>query len=188
MPKQLFLSVSSPSKHDDKLIECQRCDYFKRIIDIKDMTIQKLNEDRDELKYKLTAINNSNIELNQKMKRLSTGLNEAQKHQIDSSIKTDHNDHNESQLRERCAQLEAINEHLQQHLTTLRNVFKDFYNSTTSSSTTNESKASNTTFTIPSSSGSTDDTSTVNLDLTTTTSTTKNNEFESSFDKWYKKS
>ncbi|CAG2118318.1 unnamed protein product, partial [Medioppia subpectinata] len=51
---------------------CQSCPVLKRMVVHKDTAIRRLSEDREQLKLKLTQINNQNIELKQTLKRLQS--------------------------------------------------------------------------------------------------------------------
>lgn len=165
---------------------------MRRLVLSKDIAINRLTQDRDALKVKLTLINNQNIELSQRFKRIDA--------QNQEFLKSYENSDQMIELKAKCNQLEAINSHLRQHLSTLRNVFNELHNS-------GESNANQTTTTTSTSTGNTSDVSNTlvnenttdsNITSNTTNNTTnsliiaKNNESSaqtsnSSFDNWYDK-
>ena len=95
-------------------LNCNSCQVLKRLVAIKDIAINRLNADREDLKLKLTQINNKNIQLNQRLRRFETEKQET----IKNETKCDYN-----HLKSKYEELEAINRHLRQHLNTLRLVF-----------------------------------------------------------------
>lgn len=135
---------------DNGLKDCNSCRVLKRLVCVKDIAINRLSEDREDLKLKLTKINNKNIELTQKLKRL-----EIEKQVSEQKIKSDNNF---DDLKTKYEELEAINRHLRQHLNTLKHVFNEIHNTSESTSneiTTNTPNTSNTSNTSTSASAQT---------------------------------
>jgi predicted nuclease with TOPRIM domain len=153
------------------------------------MAINRLTEDREELKIKLTLINNQNIELTQKLKRI---LNRKQ-----TINESDRNSDQSIDWKTKCDELQAINEHLRQHLNTLKIVFNDFHNS--SESTTNQTITTNNTSNNLNNTLVNENSTNSNIMTTNTTnntiigqnsSTSDENLTQNSktpFDKWYNK-
>jgi len=156
----------------------------------KDIAINRLTEDREELKIKLTIINNQNIELTQKLKRI---LNQKQ-----TVYESDRNNDQSIDWKTKCDELQAINEHLRQHLNTLKKVFTDLHNSSESTTnqtitTTNTSDNLNNTLVNENSTNSntmTTNTTNNNTIIGQNSSTSDENSTQNSktpFDKWYNK-
>jgi predicted nuclease with TOPRIM domain len=147
------------------------------------MAINRLTEDREELKIKLTLINNQNIELTQKLKRI---LNQKQ-----TIYESDRNSDQSIDWKTKCDELQAINEHLRQHLNTLKTVFNDLHNSSesTTNQTINTSNTSNNSNTLVNE-NSTTNTTNNNTIIGQNSSTSDENSTQNSktpFDQWYNK-
>jgi len=162
---------------------------MRHLVAAKDIAIDRLSEDRDQLKVKLTLINNSNIELTQQLKRISSQKQEPTK----SKEETDQL----MELRAKCDQLEAINKHLKQHLNTMKKVFNELHNSSESSanqtttttnttSTSNRSDMSNTLVNDKTTDSNRSE-NLVNVALNPKDNESCDETSRSSFDKWYNK-
>ena len=201
-----FIGFQDINQNESQInLNCDSCQVLKRLVSVKDIAISRLNEDRDDLKLKLTQINNKNIELNQRLKRF-----ESQKQEVDRS---DTKNDNYIELKKKYEELEAVNRHLKQHLNTLRLVFNELHNSSESTSnetTTNvtinasNSSTNDSLKTVTKTEAKTDDKSTstdLNSTIDKTTESTKigsnlsedskveslDETLISSFEKWYNK-
>ncbi|XP_054166646.1 probable inactive serine/threonine-protein kinase bub1 [Oppia nitens] len=141
---------------------CDKCVVLKRMVCFKDIAIERLTDDRDQLKVKLTKHHNKNIELKLRLKGLESQQKqevekeeEQQQQQQERRFNCDNCMKTELKYKDLIAtneELMAINRHLRQHLDHLRHVFNEFHNNS------GESTGNTTALNVTSSTSTTDST------------------------------
>src|SRR6266487_783522 len=104
---------------------CGQCHHMAKLVMAKENALRLLSEDRDELKMKLTSTQNENIKLRQEMMKMTKKMAKMKLvaadddgHKLRQRVDGDDGDGDGSDdvpLERRCAELEAINQHLQRH-------------------------------------------------------------------------
>lgn len=112
--------------------KCINCDSLEKMLCLRDRTIMKLIEDRDQLKIKLTRTMNENIELTRQLLRYEGSSFRKNNNAATTNNQKDKNHQlidNQKQQKElqfyhrRCQELEEQNQQMKFHLYSLRNVF-----------------------------------------------------------------
>lgn len=113
--------------------KCINCDSLEKMLCLRDRTIMKLIEDRDQLKIKLTRTMNENIELTRQLLRYEgSSFRKNNNNAATTNNQKDKNHQlidNQKQQKElqfyhrRCQELEEQNQQMKFHLYSLRNVF-----------------------------------------------------------------
>lgn len=112
--------------HQHRSIEkCSNCDSLKQMLHLRDRTIMRLIDDRDQLKIKLTATMNENIELTRQLLRYEAILKKNNRKEMNDNNRTIDTDKQQELdfYRRRCQTLEEQNQQMKYHLYSLRNVF-----------------------------------------------------------------
>lgn len=115
-------------------IECSNCSQIQQMLTKRDDTIVKLIESRDQLKIKLTKAMNDNIELSRQLLRcqnqpIKTVNAKNVNNQFDSQQKQIEKLNKDLySCRQKCLELETVNQNLRNHLFSLRNLFAQFSN------------------------------------------------------------